>query len=105
MITRQRKRALKIINCHKNLRVLNLVKSEKIKIDLLNKKLKSTEDPRFIEYLKGKTLILSGFTKEQTLKIELEALIAAMGKAQINLNVYHKRLDALLNVLSASTYS
>src|ERR1700712_1779628 len=104
MITRQRKRALNIIRCYHNVRVLHLIRSEKIKIEHLRQELKSVDDPKFISYLQGRFHILEGLTKHQTIKIQLEALSSAMSKAELDLDEYHNQLDGLINLLSTITY-
>jgi hypothetical protein len=103
MITRQRKRALNIIRCYHNVRVLHLIRSEKIKIEHLRQELKSVDDPKFISYLQGRFQILEGLTKHQTIKIELEALLSAMSKAELDLDQYHNQLDGLISLLSTIT--
>jgi hypothetical protein len=104
MIPRQRKRALNIIRCYNNVRVLNLIKSEKVKIERLKHELKSVNDPKFISYLQGRLHVLDGLTKDQTIKIELETLLLAMNKIELNLSEYHSRLDSLINRLGTITY-
>ena len=103
MITRQRKRALNIIRCYHNVRVLHLIRSEKIKIEHLRQELKSVDDPIFISYLQGRLEIIEGLTKHQTVKIQLEALLSAMSKAELDLDEYHRQLDSLINLLSTIT--
>ena len=101
MISRQRKRALNIIRCHKNVEVLNLIKSEQAKIENLKSELWTTPSPEFISYLNGDVYVINGFTKHQTVKIELEALVSAVEKAEVNFKDYHRHLDSLLNQINA----
>jgi hypothetical protein len=101
MINRQRKRALNIIRCHKNVAVLNLIRLEKIKIDNLRSELTTTQSPKFISYFKGDVYVSNGFTKHQAVKIELEALLMAIERAEVNFKDYHNHLDTLLHQINA----
>src|SRR5258708_6396188 len=104
MINGQRKRALNIIRCYHNVRVLHLIRSEKIKIEHLRQELKSVDDPEFISYFQGRFQILEGLTKHQAIKIQLETLLSAMGKAELGLDEYHHQLDGLITLLNAIPY-
>lgn len=86
------------------MRVLYLIRSEKIKLEHLKQELKSADDPKFINYFQGRFEILEGLTKHQTIKIELETLLSAMGKAELNLDEYHQQLDNLISVLNTIAY-
>lgn len=101
MINRQRKRVLNIIRCHKNVEVLNLVKSEQVKIENLKRELLATPNPEFIRYSNEEVYIADGFTNYQALKIELEALMWAIEKAKVNFKDYHGHLDLLLSQINA----
>jgi hypothetical protein len=85
-------------------KVLHLIRREKIKIEHLRQELKSVDDPKFISYLQGRFHILEGLTKHQTIKIELETLLSAMSKAELSLDEYHNQLDGLIKLLSTITY-
>lgn len=80
-----------------------MIRSEKIKIEHLRQELKSVDDPIFISYLQGRLEIIEGLTKHQTVKIQLEALLSAMSKAELDLDEYHRQLDGLINLLSTIT--
>jgi hypothetical protein len=101
MINRQRKRALNLIRCHKNVEILHLVRSAKMKIDNLRNELLTTPSPKFISYLDGEVYVIDGFTKHQAAIIELEALITAIERAELNFRDYYHRLGALLNQINA----
>lgn len=101
MINRQRKRAQNIIRCHKNVEVLNLIRLEKVKIDNLRSELSATPSPDFISYFKDDICIINGFTKHQAVKIELEALMMSIEKAEVNFKDYHHHLDSLLSQINA----
>jgi hypothetical protein len=96
MINRQRKRALNILRCNKNVTILRLLKDEKAKIDKIKEEIKFTQEPEFITYDKGYLQVLNGFSKSQALKIEVEALILSLQKAHISYIDFHHQLDRLL---------
>lgn len=101
MINRQRKRALNLIRCHKNVEILHLIRSAKMKIDYLRNELWTTPSPKFISYFNGEVSVINGFTKHQAAIIELEELITAIERAELNFKDYHHRLDTLLNQINA----
>jgi hypothetical protein len=84
--------------------MLHLIRSEKIKIELLLRELNSTNDPMFISYFQGRLHILEGLTKQQILKIELEMLLSEMARAVLTPDEFHKRLDDLVYRLNVITY-
>jgi hypothetical protein len=100
---RQRKRILNIIRCRKNVKVLKLIRSEKVKVDNIQREVKTTMDPEFIHYFQDGVKVLEGFTKHQVIKIELEALLSLIDKARIGIDDYHRQLDVLLGKLNTSS--
>lgn len=81
--------------------ILHLVRSAKMKIDNLRNELLTTPSPKFISYLDGEVYVIDGFTKHQAAIIELEALITAIERAELNFRDYYHRLGALLNQINA----
>jgi len=101
MINRQRKRAENILRCNKNVAILRLLKAEKVKIKKIYEEIKFTQDPEFITYDKGYMQILNGITKNQGMKIQVEALTASLQSAHISYIDFHNQLDYLLTKITA----
>jgi hypothetical protein len=105
MKNRQRKRAQNIIRCFKNVAILHLIRSEKLKVNKIRKDIESTPEPRFVTYEKGRLKVLDGISKNQLLKIEFEQLMSSINSAQISFQEYNNQLDLLLKQIRIISFN
>jgi hypothetical protein len=105
MKNRQRKRAQNIIRCFKNVAILHLIRSEKLKVNKIRKDIESTPEPRFVTYEQGRLKVLEGISKNQLLKIEFEQLMSSINSSQISFQEYNNQLDLLLKQIRIISFN
>jgi hypothetical protein len=96
MTNRARRRAERLVICFRNKRMINIIRTERMKVEFVTEYLEDDFNPSFISYTQEQLEVANGFTAKQGIAIEFEQLLNDSHSGKINFKQFNNSLDNLL---------